>query len=133
MMMIFPIEDRSMTTPNLNEDVRTHDRRRFPRYYVTSRLTLAIEDESLKESIGIGEPQDISLGGVRVTNLPASPNVKVGDQLGMLLFDGDDALSLAGEVVHHATADTFGVEFRGLSNHDQKAVGEMIGRLHSRI
>jgi len=122
-----------MTTPNLNEDVRTHDRRRFPRYYVTSRLTLAIEDESLKESIGIGEPQDISLGGVRVTNLPASPNVKVGDQLGMLLFDGDDALSLAGEVVHHATADTFGVEFRGLSNHDQKAVGEMIGRLHSRI
>lgn len=122
-----------MTTPNLNEDVRTHDRRRYPRYYVTSRLTLAIEDESLKESIGIGEPQDISLGGVRVTNLPASPNVKVGDQLGMLLFDGDDALSLAGEVVHHATADTFGVEFRGLSNHDQKAVGEMIGRLHSRI
>ena len=122
-----------MTTPNLNEDVRTHDRRRYPRYYVTSRLTLAIEDESLKESIGIGEPQDISLGGVRVTNLPASPNVKVGDQLGLLLFDGDDALSLAGEVVHHATADTFGVEFRGLSNHDQKAVGEMIGRLHSRI
>ena len=122
-----------MTTPNLNEDVRTPDRRRYPRYYVTSRLTLAIEDESLKESIGIGEPQDISLGGVRVTNLPASPNVKVGDQLGMLLFDGDDALSLAGEVVHHATADTFGVEFRGLSNHDQKAVGEMIGRLHSRI
>ena len=122
-----------MTTPNLNEERPSNDRRRFPRYYVTSRLTLAIEDETLKESIGIGEPQDISLGGVRITNLPASPNVKVGDQLGMLLFDGDDALSLAGEVVHHATAETFGVEFRGLSNHDQKAVGEMIGRLHSRI
>ena len=122
-----------MTTPNLNEERLSNDRRRFPRYYVTSRLTLAIEDETLKESIGIGEPQDISLGGVRVTNLPASPSVKVGDQLGMLLFDGDDALSLAGEVVHHATAETFGVEFRGLSNHDQKAVGEMIGRLHSRI
>jgi hypothetical protein len=122
-----------MTTPNLNEERPSNDRRRFPRYYVTSRLTLAIEDETLKESIGIGEPQDISLGGVRVTNLPASPNVKVGDQLGMLLFDGDDALSLAGEVVHHATAETFGVEFRGLTNHDQKAVGEMIGRLHSRI
>ena len=122
-----------MTTPNSNEEVHAHDRRRYPRYYVTSRLTLAIEDESLKESIGIGEPQDISLGGVRVTNLPASPNVKIGDQLGMLLFDGDDALSLAGQVVHHATADTFGVEFRGLSNHDQKAVGEMIGRLHARI
>ena len=122
-----------MTTPHLNEEVLSYDRRRYPRYYVTSRLTLAIEDESLKESIGIGEPQDISLGGVRVTNLPASPNVKVGDQLAMLLIDADDALSLAGEVVHHATTDTFGVEFRGLTNHDLKAVGEMIGRLHARI
>ena len=122
-----------MITPNLNEEVDSYDRRRYPRYYVTSRLTLAIEDESLKESIGIGEPQDISLGGVRVTNLPACPNVKVGDQLGLLLIDGDDALSLAGEVVHHATDDTFGVEFRELTNHDQKAVGEMIGRLHARI
>ncbi len=122
-----------MTIPNANEEVPAHDRRRHPRYYVTSRLTLAIEDESLKESIGIGEPQDISLGGVRVTNLPACPHVRVGDQLGLLLLDGEDALSLAGEVVHHATADTFGVEFRGLTNHDQKAVGEMIGRLHSRI
>jgi hypothetical protein len=122
-----------MTTPNLNDEVPSYDRRRYPRYYVTSRLTLAIEDESLKESIGIGEPQDISLGGVRVTNLPASPNVRIGDQLAMLLIDGDDALSLAGEVVHHATAETFGVQFRELSNHDQKAVGEMIGRLHARI
>ena len=122
-----------MTTPNANEEALSYDRRRFPRYYVTSRLTLAIEDESLKESIGIGEPQDISLGGVRVTNLPASPNVKVGDQLGMLLMDSDDALSLTGEVVHHATVDTFGVEFRELSIQDQKAVGEMIGRLHARI
>ena len=109
------------------------DRRRYPRYYVTSRVTLAIEDEGLKESLGIGEPQDISLGGVRVTNLPAGSSVKVGAQLGLLLLDGDDALSLTGEVVHHATPDTFGVEFRELSNHDQKAVGEMIGRLHSRI
>ena len=109
------------------------DRRRYPRYYVTAHLTLAIEDEGQKESLGIGEPQDISLGGVRVTNLPAGPNVKVGAQLGLLLLDGDDALSLTGAVVHHATPDTFGVEFRELSNQDQKAVGEMIGRLHARI
>jgi c-di-GMP-binding flagellar brake protein YcgR len=115
------------------ETLISHDRRRYPRYYVTSRLTLAIENEGLKESLGIGEPQDISLGGVRVTNLPAGPNVKIGDQLGLLLLDGDDALSLTGEVVHHATPDTFGVEFRELSNHDQKAVGEMIWRLHARI
>jgi len=111
----------------------SHDRRRFPRYYVTSRLTLAIEDESLKESIGIGEPKDISLGGLRVTNLPSCPSVKIGDQLGMLLLDGDDALSLAGEVVHHSTPDTFGVEFRELSIQDQRAVGDLIGRLHARL
>ena len=111
----------------------SHDRRRYPRYYVTSRVTLAVEDETLRESLGIGEPQDLSLGGVRVTNLPSCPNVKVGDRLGLLLLDGDDALSLAGEVVHHSTPDTFGVEFRQLSIQDQKAVGDMIGRLHSRL
>jgi hypothetical protein len=111
----------------------SYDRRRHPRYYVTTRITLAIEDESLKESIGIGEPQDISLGGVRVTNLPSCPNVKIGDQLGLLLFDGDDALSLAGEVVHRSPPDTFGVVFRGLSHQDQRAVGDLIGRLHARI
>ena len=112
---------------------QSHDRRRYPRYYVTARLTLAIEDESLRESIGIGEPQDISLGGLRVTNLPSSQNVRIGDQLGLLLLDGEDALSLAGEVIHHSTPDTFGVEFRELSNHDQKAVVDLIGRLHARL
>ena len=113
--------------------LQSHDRRRHPRYYVTSRITLAIEDESLKESLGIGEPQDISLGGLRVTNLPSCPSVKIGDQLGLLLLDGEDALSLAGEVIHHSTPDTFGVEFRELSNHDQRAVGDLIGRLHARL
>ena len=116
-----------------SKQLPTHDRRRYPRYYPVSRLTLAIEDESLKESLGIGEPKDISLGGVRVTNLPSGARVKVGDQLGMLLLDGEDALPLNGEVVHHSTSDTFGVEFRGLSNQDQKAVGDFIGRLHARI
>jgi c-di-GMP-binding flagellar brake protein YcgR len=121
-----------MTSPDPNE-LPTHDRRRYPRYFVTSRLTLAIEDESLKESLGLGAPQDISLGGVRVTNLPAGSNVKIGDQLGMLLFDGEDALSLTGAVVHHNTPDTFGVEFHALSSQDQKAVGDFIGRLHARL
>jgi len=110
-----------------------HERRKFPRYYVTTRLTLAIEDESLRESLGLGEPSDISLGGLRVINLPACPNVKIGDHLGLLLLDGEDALSLEGEVIHHSTPDTFGVEFRELSNHDQKAVGDLIGRLHARL
>lgn len=109
------------------------DRRKYPRYYVFSRLMLAIEDETLRESIGIGEPGDISLGGLRVRNLPACPNVKVGDQLGLLLLDTDDSLSLRGEVVHHGTSDTFGVEFRELSASQERAVEDMIGRLHSRL
>ena len=69
-----------MTTPDIT--LPDHERRKFPRYYVSTRLTLAIEDESLKESIGLGEPSDISLGGLRVCNLPACPNVRVGDKLG---------------------------------------------------
>jgi PilZ domain-containing protein len=115
------------------EDLPTHDRRRYPRYYVSSRVMLAIEDETLAESIGIGEPGDISLGGVRVKNLPACPNVKVGDQLGLLLFDAEDALSLRGAVVHHGTPDTFGVEFHKLTTSDQNGVRNLIGRLHSRL
>jgi hypothetical protein len=121
-----------MTTPDAHE-MPPHDRRKYPRYYVFSRLMLAIEDETLKESIGIGEPGDISLGGIRVRNLPACPNVKVGDQLGLLLLDTDDSLSLRGEVVHHGTPDTFGVEFSGLTSSQQRAVEDMIGRLHSRL
>lgn len=118
-----------MNSPNTN--LPGHERRKYPRYYVRTRLTLAIEDESLNESIGIGEPGDISLGGVRVCNLPACPHVKVGDQLGLLLMDREDALSLRGEVVHHGTPDTFGVEFRSISPADQRAVGGIIARLYS--
>ena len=44
-----------------------HDRRRFPRYYVSSRLTLAIEDETLKESIGQGYVEtDLSAPGTKI-------------------------------------------------------------------
>jgi len=50
-----------------------------------------------------------------------------------LLLDADDSLSLRGEVVHHGTVDTFGVEFQELSMNQQKAVEEMIARLHSRL
>lgn len=115
----------------LDINVPDHERRKFPRYYVKTRLTLAIEDVSLKESIGLGEPSDISLGGLRVSNLPACPNVKVGDQLGLLLVDQEDALTLRGEVVHHATPNTFGVEFRSISPAEQFAIGGVIRRLYN--
>lgn len=91
---------------------------------------MAIEDTSLQESIGLGEPGDISLGGVRVRNLPACPNVRVGDRLGLLLLDREDALSLQGEVVHHGTPDTFGVEFQDITPSDETAIRELIKRLH---
>jgi len=118
-----------MSTPDMT--LPDHERRKFPRYYVGTRLTLAIEDDSLRESLGLGEPADISLGGLRVCNLPACPNVRVGDQLGLLLVDQEDALTLHGEVVHHATPDTFGVQFRRLSPADQLAVGGIIRRLYN--
>jgi len=121
-----------MTVPPPDE-APNHDRRRYPRYFVTSRITLAIEDEQLRESLGIGEPGDISLGGLRVRNLPACAKVKIGDQLGMLLIDHEDALTLSGEVVHHCTEDTFGLRFVNLSTADEKAVTGVIERLHSRL
>ncbi|HXM36180.1 MAG TPA: PilZ domain-containing protein [Pyrinomonadaceae bacterium] len=106
------------------------ERRRFPRYFVNTGLTLAIEDATLRESIGLGEPDDLSVGGVRVRNLPDCPNVRVGDRLLMLLVDCEEALSVKGEVVHHATPDTFGVEFNELSAYDRVAVSAIIDRLH---
>jgi c-di-GMP-binding flagellar brake protein YcgR len=117
-----------MTTPP--DHPSKQERRRFPRYYISSRMTLAIEDESLRESIGLGEPSDISLGGIRVRNLPACSKVKVGDRLALLLMDQADALSLRAEVVHHGSPDTFGVEFRSLSPTDTRAVRGIIERLN---
>ena len=79
-----------MSMSQTSDSTSWKDRRRYPRYYVTSGLTMAIEDASLRESIGLGEPGDISIGGVRVRNLPACENVKVGDRLEMLLLDRED-------------------------------------------
>jgi len=96
-------------------------------------MTLAIEDESLKESLGLGEPDDIGLGGIRVRNLPSCPHVRIGDRLGLLLIDPEDAVTLQGKVVHHCTVDMFGVRFERVSPADHKAITGMIERLHSRL
>lgn len=120
-----------MTIPQERTNAPWQERRRYPRHDVKVRLTMAIEDQSLRESIGIGEPDDISIGGVRVRNLPACSQVKVGDRLGMLLMDREDALSLQGEVVHRGTPDTFGVEFRTLTPSEKQAVEELIERVRT--
>jgi len=119
-----------MSISHFETSASWQERRRYPRYFVGSGLTLAIEDASLRESIGLGEPDDISVGGLRVRNLPACPNVRVGDRLELLLLDREDALTLHGEVVHHATPDTFGVRFNDMSPSERVAVGGVIDRLH---
>src|SRR6185503_13815571 len=114
------------TTPTIH----ANERRKFPRYYVGNRMTLAIEDESVKESIGLGEPGDISVGGCRVRHLPACPSVKVGDRLGLLLLDQEDELSLHGHVLHVAAPVTFGGVFLNLTLSDEGAVVVIIERSH---
>ena len=106
------------------------ERRRYPRYDVTARMSLAVEDESLGESIGIGEAGDISLGGLRVRHLPARTGVRLGDRLGLLLIGEEQALSLHGQVVHHGTEDSFGVEFRDLSESDGLRISSLLQRFH---
>ena len=108
----------------------SNERRKFPRYPVTERVNLAVEDESVGETIGIGEAADISLGGLRVRFLPKNTVVRAGDRLGLLLIDEEQALSLRAEVVHHGTSDSFGVEFRDLSPRTRQEVNDLLQRLH---
>lgn len=105
------------------------ERRKYPRYDITPRMGLAVEDISLGESIGFGEASDIGLGGLRVRHLPPHKNVRLGDKLGLLLLGDEHALSLHGQVVHHGTEDSFGVEFRDLSAIEQQQVGNFLQRL----
>ena len=108
----------------------SHERRKHPRFPVRGRLNLAVEDESVGESIGIGEAADISIGGLRVRYLPKNTVVRAGSRLGLLLIDEEQALSLRGEVVHHGTSDSFGVEFRHLSIVAKDEINHLLNRLH---
>ena len=112
-------------------EVSFHERRRYPRFELQPRINLAVEDESVNESIGIGEAADISLGGLRVRNLPRHTEVRAGHLLGLLLIAEDQALSLTAEVVHHGTSDSFGVEFRDLSATEQEDVNRLVRRAHT--
>lgn len=107
-----------------------HERRKFPRFPVRDRMNLAVEDESMGESVGIGEATDISQGGLRVRYLPKNTVVRAGDRLGLLLIDEEQALSLRAEVVHHSTSDSFGVEFRDLSDQEQGQIENLLRRIH---
>jgi c-di-GMP-binding flagellar brake protein YcgR len=104
------------------------ERRKYPRYEITPRMSLAVQDLSLDESIGLGEASDVSMGGLRVRHLPHN-KVRLGDRLGLLLMGTEHALSLHGEVVHHGTEDSFGIEFRELSAIEQQQVKNFVERL----
>ena len=108
----------------------SQERRRYPRYPVMEQVKLAVEDESAGETIGIGEAADISRGGLRVRYLPKNTAVRAGDRLGLLLIDEEQALSLHGEVVHHGTSDSFGVEFRNVTPTEQSEINHLLQRLH---
>jgi len=115
---------------NLQNDshLSWEERRKFPRYELTPRMSLAVQDLSLDESIGLGEASDVSLGGLRVRHLPLN-RVQLGDRLGLLLMGTEHALSLHGEVVHHGTSDSFGIEFRDLSAIEMQQVKNFVERL----
>lgn len=120
-----------MSDAEINFKPPTDERRAFPRYDVSAtHLSLAVEDSSLGETIGIGEAVDLSLGGLRLTRLPPRSNVQLGDQLEMLLIDEESALPLHGEVVHHGTEDSFGIKFQTLTPIEQKRVQHLLERLH---
>lgn len=112
-----------------DSELSWQERRRYPRYEMSPRMSLAVQDLSVNESIGFGEASDISLGGLRVRRLPPHTNVRAGDRLGLLLMGTEHALSLHGEVVHHGTQDSFGIEFRDLSAIEQQQVKNFVERL----
>ncbi|MFN2453564.1 MAG: PilZ domain-containing protein [Pyrinomonadaceae bacterium] len=119
-----------MNDAQLNPTSSVDERRVYPRYDVPSRFSLAVEDESLGETIGIGEAVDISLGGLRLSHLPARSNVRLGDMLGLLLIGEENALPLRGEVVHHGTEDTYGIKFAELTATDERRMSNLLQRLH---
>ncbi len=118
-----------MQNVQADSHVSWEERRKFPRYEITPRMSLAVQDLSLDESIGLGEASDISMGGLRVRRLPPHSNVQPGDRLGLLLMGTEHALSLHGEVVHHGTQDSFGIEFRDLSAIELQQVKNFVERL----
>jgi len=118
-----------MTATRTDYDLSWLEKRKFPRYEMSPRMRLAVQDLSLDESIGLGEASDISMGGLRVRHLPVHSNVRLGDRLGLLLMGTEHALSLNGEVVHHGTSDSFGIEFRDLAPIEQQQVKNFVQRL----
>lgn len=105
------------------------ERRRFPRYWIDSRMSLSVEDVDSGEPIGIGEASDLSVGGLRVRYLPPHPQVNPGNRLGMMLIDDDVFLFVQAEIKHHGTKDSYGVEFRDLTPEDESQLQRLVGKI----
>lgn len=110
------------------EKLTGKERRRFPRYWVETRMSLSVEDVNSGESIGIGEASDLSMGGLRVRYLPVHPQVDIGNRLGMVLMDEDVLLFVQAEIKHNGMSDSYGVEFRDLSPDDETKLQRLVSR-----
>ncbi len=118
-----------MDISTLEKLARLEDRRRFPRYWIESRMSLSVEDVDSGEPIGIGEASDLSIGGLRVRYLPPHPQVNLGNRLGMMLMDDDVFLFVQAEIKHHGTKDSYGVEFRDLSPDDESQIERLLSKI----
>src|ERR1051325_9586318 len=71
-------EERLMQDVQSDSELSWQERRKYPRYEMTPRMSLAVQDLSANESIGFGEASDISLGGLRRRHSPPHTNAQIG-------------------------------------------------------
>ena len=116
------IEDRRFSNNSI-------EKRSAQRYAVQTRVSLAVEDEQMGEAVGLGIAGDVSAGGVRLRNLPPEAEVRVGDQLKLLLISEERMLSLRGEVVHHSLQEDFGVKFLDVSRRERQLLEDFLQKL----
>jgi hypothetical protein len=117
-----------MDTP-VFENLSGKERRKFPRYWIESQVSLSFEDIRSGEPIGACEIRDLSIGGVRVRYASQHPQVDIGNSLGVLLMDDDLSVFIQAKVIHHGTKDSYGLEFDNLTIADQNRIQTLVQRI----
>ncbi len=118
-----------MDLTKIEEKLTGKERRRFPRFWIETRMSLSVEDIRSGEPIGIGEASDLSMGGLRVRYLPVHSQVDIGNRIGVLLMDDDIFLFIQAEVIHNGMRDSYGVEFRDLTPADNRQLQRLVSRV----
>ena len=111
----------------------SHERRKFPRFYIHSRMTMAIEDTSLKESIGLGEPGDRLVGPTREGDEAVGrPGDGEGEILGVIV--GIDSVEVFERDGHRSALDDRQVEVAGDGGRHVADLGAEVGAdLHGEL